>query len=202
MSSVVGRFVAMMAGLAGLVAMRALSLVPQGVQVPHALLRLSWSARPERVEVCRALSDAELAERPVHMRLRTACTGRFASYLLTVQVGDEVVVSDTVRGGGLRNDRPIHLVRDVQVTPGRHPVRVSFARIDSTAGQQDTSAVPAGALGDRAQRETDEQRRRVAEAVPGLLVLDHETAFEAGRVVMVTYANEQRRLVLRNGAVP
>jgi hypothetical protein len=152
MRSMVGRLVGVVAGLAGLVAMRALSLVPHGEAVPHALLRLSWSARPERVEVCRELSDAELAERPAHMRLRTECSGRHAAYLLTVQVGGTIAFIDTLVGGGLRNDRPIHLVRDVQVPAGRHPVRVSLARIDSTAIQRDTSA------GGGAPRSPDSQR--------------------------------------------
>jgi hypothetical protein len=125
-----------------------------------------------------------------------------SAYLLTVQVGGTIAFIDTLVGGGLRNDRPIHLVRDVQVPAGRHPVRVSLARIDSTAIQRDTSAGPAGALGDRAQRETDERRRREAEALPGLLTLNEDVAFEPGRVVMVTYANEQRRLVLTKGGVP
>ncbi|MBL8961336.1 MAG: hypothetical protein JNJ98_15875 [Gemmatimonadetes bacterium] len=202
MRSLVIRVIGVAAGLTGLVALRSLSLVPHGAAVPHAVLRLSWSARPERVEVCRELSDAELAARPVHMRLRTECSGRFASYLLTVRVGDGTVLSDTVRGGGLRNDRPIHLLREVQVPPGSQPVRVSLARIDSTAAPRDTSATDVGALGDRAQRETDERRRRAAEALPGRLELDQTTRFVAGRVVMVTYANEQRRLILTNGGIP
>ena len=44
-----------------------------------ALLRLSWSARPERIEVCRTLSHEELEEREEHMRLRVECDGRFAT---------------------------------------------------------------------------------------------------------------------------
>ena len=50
----------------------------------EAWVRLSWSARPERVETCRRLTDAELADRPAHMRLRLECTGRFARYRLAV----------------------------------------------------------------------------------------------------------------------
>lgn len=196
-----GRLLAVLAGLVALLALRAASLAPYSGAPSHALLRLSWSARPERVETCRELSDAELAERPAHMRLRTECNGRFASYLLTVHVGEETVVTDTVRGGGLRNDRPMHLVRDVSVAPGQHRLRVSLVRIDSTFVPRDTAGT-AGPLGDRGQRETDERRRRAAEALPALLVLDEDTRFTAGRVVMVTYANEQRQLVRKAGDVP
>jgi hypothetical protein len=47
-------------------------------QGSDALLRLSWSGRPERIERCRELTDAELAERPAHMRRRLECEGRSA----------------------------------------------------------------------------------------------------------------------------
>src|SRR5690606_24552456 len=62
-----------------------------GVSVPWrpagaAELRLSWSARPERIEVCRTLSAEELAARPVHMRREVECEGRSATYALQVAV--------------------------------------------------------------------------------------------------------------------
>ena len=47
-------------------------------------LRLSWSARPERIETCREVSAEELAKLGEHMRQRVECEGRFASYLLRV----------------------------------------------------------------------------------------------------------------------
>ena len=83
----------------------------------EAWVRLSWSARPERVETCRRLTDAELADRPAHMRLRLECTGRFARYRLAVLSDGVPLALDTVRGGGLRNDRPMHVLRELAVDP-------------------------------------------------------------------------------------
>ncbi|MEZ4585447.1 MAG: hypothetical protein R2909_03480 [Gemmatimonadales bacterium] len=50
-----------------------------------ARLRPSWTARPERL-MCRTVSATELATQPEHMRRRLDCAGRFASYLLRVEV--------------------------------------------------------------------------------------------------------------------
>jgi hypothetical protein len=73
-----------------------------------SLLRLSWSGRPQRIERCRELSDAELAERPAHMRLRPECEARPARYAVRVVVDGRTASLDTVTGGGLRGDRAIH----------------------------------------------------------------------------------------------
>ena len=70
-----------------------------------ARLRLSWSARPERIEVCRTLSAAELAEREEHMRQRVDCEGKFASYSLRVDADGRRLTESLERGAGLRHDR-------------------------------------------------------------------------------------------------
>jgi hypothetical protein len=196
------RGLGVVASVAALFALRALSLLPYGDAPEHAVLRLTWSARPERVEQCRQLSDAELAQRPAHMRLRTECEGRFAAYALSVFIDAQAVLADTVRGGGLRHDRPIHVLRDLSVPPGVHTMRIALARIDSTTASSDTSAISTGVLGDRAQREADERRRRAAEAIPSALSLDTTLTFSAGQAIMVSYLNEQRRLALITSVTP
>ena len=45
-----------------------------------AAIRVSWGARPERVETCRRLSDEELAKVAEHMRRRVECEGTTARY--------------------------------------------------------------------------------------------------------------------------
>jgi hypothetical protein len=50
-----------------------------------AVLRLAWSARPERVEQCRQQSEEELARLPRHMRQPVVCEGVAAQYRLTVR---------------------------------------------------------------------------------------------------------------------
>lgn len=192
-------------GVALLVALHAATAVslPGPSRRGEAWLRLSWSARPERVETCRRLTDAELAERPAHMRLRLECAGHFARYRLAV-LSDEVPVAlDTVRGGGVRNDRPMHVLRELALAPGQRRVRVELVRLDSTEatsprdddGDAPDSALVNGVLGERERREVDERARSSRAAIAPRLVLDTALALHPGRVLLVTYDPDTRRLV-------
>jgi hypothetical protein len=166
-------------------------------------MRLSLSARPERIERCRQLSDEELAKLPAHMRLRTECEGFSASYALAISVDEDRLVVDTLRGGGLRKDRPIHLYREYEVQPGSRRLRIEVSRIDeSTNAGADTTGPGSGQpadtlLGGRAEREREERARRAAEAMPARLLLDTLLTVAARRVVLVTFDNTTRRLVAR-----
>ena len=184
-----------------LLLLRAGSLTPLRTAADDAaMLRLSWSARPERIEQCRRLSDAELAELPQHMRLRWECEGRFARYLLSVSVDGRVLAADTVRGGGLRNDRPIHLFREYAVAPGERHVTVSLRRIDAeTRPDTATDATTEAGTGaaDRETREGQERRVRRAEALPALVGLDSTLTVAAQRVVLVSYSSTARRFVMK-----
>lgn len=140
-----------------------------GVSVPwHAAeateLRLSWSARPERVEICRTLSDEELAALPAHMRRREVCEGRAASYALTVVADGDTIEHALVAGGGMRHDRLIYLFRDYPLSEGPHRIFVRFTR----AEQVDSSRTP--------------------NAIAPDLMLDTLVSFQRGRAVLVTYA--------------
>lgn len=126
-------------------------------------LRLSWSARPERIERCRTLTEAELATRPLHMRQATECEGRAASYALLVVADGDTLEESVVRGGGLRSDRPIFLHRSYVVREGKHRVQVRFTRREAV----DSAASP--------------------NAIAPVLMLDTLLAFRRGEVVLVTY---------------
>jgi hypothetical protein len=165
-----------------------------------ALLRLSWSAHPERVEQCRRLTDEELAARPAHMRMRLECQGMFARYLLTVTIDDRVVAADTVRGGGLRHDRPMHLFTEFRFAAGVRHVQIGLTRLDSAATdtasrQPSVTAARDTLMGAREAREADERTRRASEAIPPRLALDTLIPLQPRRVVLVTYDGERRRLV-------
>ena len=166
-------------------------------------LRLSLSARPERVERCRELSDDELAKLPAHMRLRTQCEGYSARYLLTISLGEATLTTDTLRGGGLRHDRPLHVFQEYDVTPGRHRVLIEVTRVDEAATTRtDTvtnvrEAASDTLLGGRAERERDERSRRVAEAMPPRLVLDTTLTLTEGGVVLITFDQTSRRLTMK-----
>ena len=83
--------------------------------LPHARLRVAFSARPERIEKCRTLSADELANVPQHMRQAVVCEGKTASYRLEVRRDDSLVASALLHGGGLRHDRRLYVLRELDV---------------------------------------------------------------------------------------
>ncbi|HKU63034.1 MAG TPA: hypothetical protein VJQ44_17665 [Gemmatimonadales bacterium] len=206
MSTPVRRIAALLVLAAALALLVALSRAPWPRRSDHALLRLSWSGRPERIERCRELSDAELEELPAHMRLREECEGHSARYRVRVWVGDSLLSQDTVTGGGLRGDRAIYMLREYRVTPGRYTVGVEVARTDRVAEEpseaeaepesDDTASVPL----DRARRERQEHLRERLERLPPSLRLDTTLRVARGDVVVVSYDPIRRRLVAMSGS--
>ena len=195
------RAAAAVASAASLVLLARASAAP----VPYhdaatALLRLSWSARPERIETCRTLSAEELEREEEHMRQRVECEGTFASYTLRVEADQRVMSESVVRGAGLRHDRPIYLLRELPVPGGAHRVRISFARRerprDRSADEstQGRSEPDTGIFAGRAEREEVERTRRRRAAIPSLLVLDTTLVFAPDRVVLITLDAERRAL--------
>lgn len=160
-----------LAGTVGLTRASNVSLSPYG---EHAVLRLAWMARPERIEDCRQQSDEELSKLPAHMRQSMSCVGTSATYRLEVRWNDRVIAQQTIRGGGLRHDRPLYLFRDIDLPAGDAAIRVAFQRVESVPGNART-------------RE---------EAVPPSLLLERHLQMEARRVVLVTYDAERRDLVI------
>jgi hypothetical protein len=172
-----------------------------------ARLRLSWSARPERIEVCRQLSAEEQAGREEHMRQRVECEGGFATYALRVEVGGRALGETVIHGAGLRHDRPLYLLRDYPVPPGQHRVRVTLTRREKTdddAAAFAEAMVPdadTGLYAGRAEREADEHARRARAAIPPSLVLDTAIAFTPRQVALVTFNAERRILEIHTEAL-
>lgn len=194
----------------GVASALALFLVASGsaVELPWhddnaARIRLSWSARPERIETCRALSAEEIAKQPAHMRRRVECTGRFATYLLRVEADGHVLDERVVRGAGLRNDRPLYLVDDYALDAGVHRIRVTFTRREQTdddaavLGPVAPAGVDSGIYAGRAERESEERSRRAKAAVPRRMQLDSALTFGPGQVRLVTFDRDARTLVVR-----
>lgn len=193
---------------------------------PDAMVRVSWSARPERIEVCERVSDEELANTPVHMRRQLKCEGTTARYRLEVDHDGVLVDSITVRGGGLRHDREVYVAREIRVTPGSGRLAVRFIRVDSSSSPaaadtavRENSGLPTGVgkagaaqdsaaqdsaassgLADRTVREGEERDRRLAEAIPPILSLDTVVTLASRSVILVTYDPILRRLVTKTGA--
>ena len=57
------------------------------------------------------------------------------------------------------------------------------------------AVVPGGVLGQRERREADERSRSARAAIAPSLVLDTSVTMEPGRVLLVTYDADMRRLV-------
>ena len=200
---------AAIASVAGLFLMARASAAPVPFQpAGMARLRLSWNARPERIEVCRSASEEELEREEEHMRQRVVCDGRFASYVLRVEADDRLLSESVVRGAGLRHDRSVYLLRDFDLSSRAHRVRVSFTRRERAgagATNARSGARPAadtGVFAGRAERETDERRRRARAAVPARLMLDTTLVFAPGRVIVITFDQDRRELQVLGGTPP
>ena len=205
MSRAVRVLVGLLFALAGMAGIVALSRAPYTTgQGGDALLRLSWSGRPQRIERCRELSEVELAERPAHMRRRLECEGRPARYAVRVALDGRTASLDTVTGGGLRGDRAIHMLREYRVEPGRRAIAVEIERVeaieeDTDEVEDDEDEEPESGPGDRAVRERAERRRERQEALPARLELARSVSLEAGSAALITYDPSGRRLVLMTG---
>ena len=147
-----------------------------------AVLRLAWSARPERIEDCRPRSAEELAALPRHMRQPMVCEGVAAQYRLTVRLGGAVVADQVVRGGGLRHDRLLYVFHEIPLPPGDVAIEVRFDRIDPA--RPNPSAAPAP----------------ITAAVPPRLGFDQHVRLRPREVVLVTYDPQRRLLVARQAS--
>lgn len=192
--------------LAALAAASAVSVPWHGAGT--AALRLSWSARPERIEVCRVLSKAEVEALNEHMRQRVECDGRAATYALRVRVDGVLLGNEVVRGGGLRNDRPMHLLQTYTFAPGVRRIQLEFSRRER-ATTDTATGVPVvapdadtGIFAGRAARESSERGRRTRAAVPPLLTLDTALTIAPQQVILVTFDPDQRRLVVKADTSP
>ncbi|MGZ8375821.1 MAG: hypothetical protein ACXW0Z_01150 [Gemmatirosa sp.] len=169
-------------------------------------LRVSFSARPERVETCRAVGADELAQLPEHMRQSVVCEGAAARYRLDVWRDGAPLATAVVRGGGLRHDRQLYVLRDLPVASGRATIEVRLTRLDSArapTGVPPTGVPPTDSDDDETvleDRSGEERRRRMADEVPASLVLRETLTLAPREVLLVTYDQEARRLRAVRGA--
>lgn len=185
---------------------------------PHAshdaVLRLAWTARPERVEDCRPQSDETLAKLPAHMRQSLICEGTTATYRLEVRREGTVIAEQIVRGGGLHHDRPLYVFRDIALPDGEAAISVQFVRVDAKTTATSGEGAHARSSDEESSRHADantmdpERRRREGEerfwqrgeAAPASLSLERRFRFVAHEVILVTYDAGRRELLAVEGA--
>ena len=171
----------------------------------QAILRLAWSARPERIENCRQQSDEELARLPAHMRQPVVCEGVSAQYRLTVRREGRVVAHRIVRGGGLRQDRRIYVFHELPLDPGSSSIEVRFDRIDSDSGRvtrsEERNEAHEGTEDRHDRRERGADRQGEGETVPPHMVFAQRVNVEPREVILITYSPERRALAGIQGSV-
>jgi hypothetical protein len=196
MSSRVRTAVGGLVGLAAVVLLAALSRAPQ---IAHdrdtGVLRLSWRAQPERIEVCRTVPEAELASLPRHMRQPVICAGHSAEYRLTVLRDGEPLADDTVHGSGARRDRPMYLYREFHLAPGVHDLSIRLERLRGDDAEDTTEGDPTET--DDGPLDAAPQPGQRLAALPRVLDLSRRVRVLPRAVVLVTYDQERRELVVR-----
>jgi hypothetical protein len=135
-----------------------------------AVLRLSWRLSVAAREDCRQRTEQELAALPAHMRTPEVCTRDQASYALFTKLNGSAADTVRLRRGGAKGDRPVFVLQERVLPPGRHRVVVELSR---TAGDA---------------------------APEVLASLDTVLVLERGRVQLVTLAADGRTLMVRSGA--
>ena len=168
------------AALAAVAAIVAASNAPMTVNGSnHGVVRLAWSARPERIEVCREQSAEALAKLPQHMRQPVVCEGTSARYRLAVRHDGNLVLDRTLQGGGVRHDRRLYVFEDLPLEPGPASIEITLDRID------EAGAKPAPRTNQPA----------AAETVPSHLSFARRVSVRPRQVLLITYSPEARAFV-------
>jgi hypothetical protein len=108
------------------------------------------------------------------MRTLEVCDNETGAYRLIVQLDKGASDTTRVRRGGAKGDRPLFVLREVPLPPGRHHVRVRFEPEESTPA--DRSLPP--------------------------LSLDTVLHMRTGTVALVTLDSDGRTIVVRRSTQP
>jgi hypothetical protein len=119
--------------VAGIVALSRLPYSPPGDGM--ATLRLAWQLTVTAPENCRPRTAAELEALPVHMRSPEVCTRDRAGFVLITRIGGGAPDTTPLVRGGARGDRPLFVLEERTLPPGRHRVRLDLERT-TTAGAE------------------------------------------------------------------
>jgi hypothetical protein len=203
-SRVLRTLLAVAAAVGATAALAALSRLPYTPEPgPEALLRLSWRARGERVEICRELSPEEQQELPQHMRQTRTCEGTTAEYRLRVELDGRRRMDAPVQGSGEVQVRPLYVYRELALAPGEHRLTVTFERVgpaerDAEAEAEDSEEEEEDGEEEEVEDGEASRGRRAREAaVPRRLALERVVRLRPREVLLVTYDADRRELVVR-----
>lgn len=101
-----------------------------------ALLGIAVRTMAGTVQDCRALSEAEMAALPQHMRRKEICESRAAPYRLEVSIDGETRIDRVYRPAGIHGDRPITVDERIGVAAGSRAVTIRFAPADPASTDQ------------------------------------------------------------------
>ncbi len=107
-----------------LLGVEALAHLPLGAPASGAAIRLAIRTAAGKIEICREVSPAELAQLPVHMRQPRQCTEQPVAYRLTLAVDGSEIHATRARRRGMRNDRPLVIDQLVAIPAGRRAIVV------------------------------------------------------------------------------
>ncbi len=164
-------------GAGALLALALVSSIPfTSGSSDRGVVRLSWRALGREVEYCRPLSPEEIARQPAHMRRTEACSGRIDPYRLRFSIDGTLALDTVLQAAGARGDRPIYVLRDVPVVPGKHRLEVQFTEVESRG----------------------HRRAEPATRFPEALSFRATARIRRGAVLLITYDADQRMLVSRS----
>ena len=109
---------------------------PRGAD--DAVLRFSWRMSVAGETSCRARTQQELDQLPVHMRTPEICTVTAATYLLVTRLDDAAADTTPLLRGGVKGDRPLFVLQERTLLPGERKVGVEIVRL--TDGRPSTLA--------------------------------------------------------------
>lgn len=91
----------------------------------HSVLRLSWSHVGE--QITRKLTQDELDALPVHMRPPDGIAESTpVPYLLVVKIDGHSRIDEVVQPGGVKGDRPMYVLKNLELEPGSYEVDIQF----------------------------------------------------------------------------
>lgn len=93
-----------------------------------ATLRFSWRMNVPARENCRVRTPEELEALPVHMRAPEECTRDESDFSIILSVNGSTADTLHLVRGGLKGDRPLVVLQDRRMQPGRHNVAIQLIR--------------------------------------------------------------------------